>query len=162
VIENAAMDTPKLEYVPATVRAVMSRAGAPATIQVGDRTYELTPEEMPGEVEWRLALLKWLGRKAFFYLAYLPLEEHVQKLVRVEQDLMRRTWLHTVEARAVVHGALRSVTNLTDKEHAALVNGKVFFDELMRSEGERLMKRFERMVVRHCRLLEATSPSGAA
>ncbi|MBB5428272.1 hypothetical protein HDG40_006459 [Paraburkholderia sp. JPY158] len=151
-----------MEYVPATVRAVMARGGAPATIQVGDRIYELTPEEMPGEVEWRLALLKWLGRKAFFYLISLPLEDHVHKLVRVERDLVRRTWLHTVEARAVVQGALLSVTNLTEKEHAALANGKVFFDELTKSEGERLMKRFERMVVRHCRLLEDTSPSGAS
>ncbi|MEX3992720.1 hypothetical protein AB4Y35_18340 [Paraburkholderia sp. EG286A] len=152
------MEVLQLRYVPATVRAVMSRAGAPATMEVAGRSYELTPEEMPGEVEWRLELLRWLGRKVFFYLASVAPDDRIQKLLRVEHDLIRRTWLHAIEAHAVAEGALVSISDLTDQELAALERCSVYFDALTKREGERLIKRFERMVARHCKLRESASP----
>ncbi|PVX82413.1 hypothetical protein [Paraburkholderia unamae] len=155
------MDAVQLRYIPATTRAVMSHAGAPATMEIGGRLYELTPEEMPGEVEWRVALLRWLGRKVFFYLASIAPEDRIQKLLRVEHDLIRRTWLHAIEAHAVAEGALLSISDLTDQEVAALRRGDVYFEALAKREGERLIKRFERLVMRHCKPHESASPSAA-
>jgi hypothetical protein len=153
------MDALKLRYIPATTRAVMARAGAPATIEIDGCLYELTSHEIPGEIEWRLALLRWLGRKVFFYLASLAPEDRIQNLLRVEHDLIRRTWLHSIEAHAVAEGALASISDLTDQELAALVKGKVYFDALTQREGERLLKRFKRLVTRHCKPRETASRS---
>lgn len=156
------MEPLQLHYSPASTRAVMARAGIPVTMKIGGRLYELTPEEMPGEVEWRLALLRWLGRKVFFYLASLAPEDRIQKLLRVEHDLIRRTWLHAIEAHVVAEGALVSISDLTDQELAALARGSVYFDALTTRQGERLVKRFERLVKRHCRVREPASPSTAS
>lgn len=153
------MEALSLRYVPATTRAVMARAGAPARMQVGERLYELPPEEMPGEVEWRLELLRWLGRKVFHYLASVAPNDRIQSLLRVEHDLIRRTWLHTIEAHAVAEGALATVSDLTDQELAAIARGSVYFDALTKREGERLLKRLERLVRRHCKPCQLTSPS---
>ena len=155
------MEALQLRYVPATTRAVMARAGAPATMQIDDCLYELPPQEMPGEVEWRLALLRWLGRKVFFYLASVAPDARIQSLLRVEHDLIRRTWLHSIEAHAVAEGALVSISDLTDQELTAITRGSVYFDALTKREGERLIKRFERMVARHCQAREPASPSAA-
>lgn len=152
------MDAVQLRYIPATTRAVMSRAGATPTMEVAGRLYELTPQEMPGEVEWRIELLRWLGRKVFFYLASVAPEDRIQKLLGVEHDLIRRTWLHAIEAHAVAEGALDSINNLTDQEVAALAQGRVYFEALTKREGERLVKRFERMVARHSKPRESASP----
>ncbi|NIE66945.1 hypothetical protein F3J17_24035 [Burkholderia sp. Ax-1719] len=156
------MDALELRYVPATTRAVMALAGTPATMQVGGRLYELPPEEMPGEVEWRLALLRWLGRKVFHYLASLAPDDHIKNLLRVEHDLIRRTWLHAIEAHAVAEGALMSISDLTDQELTAIGRGSVYFDALTTREGQRLVKRLERLVTRHCKVREPASPSATA
>src|ERR1700674_1426273 len=129
------MESVNLQYAPATTRTMMARVGAFITVDVDGEKYRLSPHEMPGEIEWRIDFIRWLIARTFHYLSTLPREDRIKKLVDIENELIRRTNLHPIEAQAVAEGALLSVDDVTDEDISALESGKPLFEAHVKSEG---------------------------
>jgi hypothetical protein len=126
----------RVKYIPATTRATMARLGLPATVEVAGDAYELPPHDMPGELQWRVDLLKWLVRKIFHYLGSLPKDQWIQKLLVVERELMTKTGLHIIEAQAVAESALGSIHDLSASEIEGLKRAAVYLDARSKVEGD--------------------------
>ena len=148
------MEPVRVNYIPATTRATMARLGLSPTVEVAGDAYELPPHDMPGELQWRVDLLKWLVRKIFHYLASLPKDQWIQKLLVVERELMTKTGLHILEAQAVAEGALASIQDLSVSEVDDLARIAVFMDARSKSDGEALTKRYEKIVRKHARMAD--------
>lgn len=140
------MEPVLLNYAPATTRTMMARVGAFITVDVEGENYRLSPHEMPGEIEWRIDFIRWLIAKTFHYLASLAREDRVKNLLRIEDELIRRTNLHPIEAQAVAEGALISIDDIDDSDISALESGRPLFDAQVKSEGEVLMNRYRSIV----------------
>lgn len=135
-----------LSYAPATTRTMMSRVGAFITLDIDGEKYRLSPHEMPGEIEWRIDFIRWLIAKIFHHLATLPREERIQTLLRIEDELIRRTNLHPIEARGVAEGALISIDEVDDSGLSALASGRPLFEAHVKNEGDVLMTRYKALV----------------
>jgi hypothetical protein len=135
-----------LSYAPATTRTMMARVGAYITVDIDGEKYRLSPHEMPGEIEWRIDFIRWLIEKIFHYLATLARKDRVRNLLRIEDELIRRTNLHPIEARAVVEGALISIDDIGDSDISALESGKQLFDAQVKTKGDALMHRYRSLV----------------
>jgi hypothetical protein len=144
----------RVKYIPATTRATMARLGLPATVEVAGDAYELPPHDMPGELQWRVDLLKWLVRKIFHYLGSLPKDQWIQKLLVVERELMTKTGLHIIEAQAVAESALGSIHDLSASEIEGLKRAAVYLDARSKVEGEAMTKIYEKIVRKHARVAD--------
>ncbi|MGF6610598.1 hypothetical protein OKW45_005520 [Paraburkholderia sp. WSM4175] len=140
------MEAVCLSYAPATTRTMMARVGAFITVDVDGERYRLSPHEMPGEIEWRIDFIRWLIARTFHHLATLPPDERIKSLLCVEDELIRKTNLHPIEARAVAEGALISIDDVDDSEISALESGKPLFEAHVKSEGDALMGRYRSLV----------------
>ncbi len=147
--KGVVLEPARFIHIPATTRATMAHLGLPLTVEIGDEVYDLSPQEMPGEVQWRVAMLRWLVRKIFHYLASLPQDQWIQRLLVVERELMTKTGLHMHEARAVAEGALLSIHDLSPSEIEVIARKAVYFESLIKYEGEKLEKRYAKIVRKH-------------
>lgn len=132
----------------------MSRLGKPTTVKIAGRRYEIPPEEIPGEVEWRADLIAWLVQKTSRELLSLPVSEHMKRLVDKARLHMLHMGLQEVEAFYVLKGARFCFEDLSTVEQEWLLNTKANSDAEMAHEADRLLMRFEHLVLRYGRLLD--------
>jgi hypothetical protein len=130
---------------------MMARVGAYITVDIDGEKYRLSPHEMPGEIEWRIDFIRWLIARTFHYLATLPPDDRIKNLLRVEDQLIRRTNLHPIEAQAVAEGALLSIDDVAAEDIPALESGNPFFAAHVKSEGDVLMGRYMSLVKQYGR-----------
>ena len=140
------METVRLHYVPATNRRTMARLGQVLQMEIDGKSFSLSPNEMHGEIEWRIEVLRWLVRKTCLFLVSLPKEEWIPNLLEVEKSLMVDTGLHRLEAQAVAESTLKTASDLTDSDIRALGNGAPYFRALINHEWELLRERYREMV----------------
>ncbi|WP_175772473.1 hypothetical protein [Paraburkholderia phenazinium] len=124
----------------------MARVGAYVTVEVDGEQYRLSPHEMPGEIEWRIDFIRWLISRALHQVSALPRTQRMKALIKIEDELIHRTNLHPIEARAVIGGTLWALQDLPEDEMWALERAKPLFEARVRSEGEALMSRYLALV----------------
>jgi hypothetical protein len=90
--------------------------------------------------------MRWLVRKTFHYLASIPKDDWIPRLLEVEKSLMLDTGLHRLEAQAVAESALKTVSDLTDSSIRDLGNGAPYFGALIKHEWEMLRERHREIV----------------
>lgn len=138
-----------LEYVPATTRATMSRLGAVIAFEVDGVTYAAPSHEMPGEVEWRADYMKWMVRRFVHYLARKPKDEWVKTLLEVEAEAVQKQLLLNVESQAFAEGVLLTLQDLSSSDIQLLATHAARNDVELKSAGEALTNRLERMLITH-------------
>ncbi|QCP48255.1 hypothetical protein FAZ95_03025 [Trinickia violacea] len=125
--------------------------GAYITVDIDGEKYRLSPHEMPGEIEWRIDLIRWLIARTFHRLSTLPSDGRIKALVQIEDELIRKTNLHPIEARAVAEGALLTLDDVDAEDMPALKAGTPLFDAHVKSEGDILMGRYLSLVKQYGR-----------
>jgi hypothetical protein len=140
------METVRLHYVPATNRRTMARLGHFLTMKIDGQSIQVSPDEMEGEVEWRIEVLRWRVRKTFHYLASIPRDDWYASLLEVEKSLMLDTGLHRLEAQAVAESALRTASELSESSLRHLNQGAKYFDALINGEWQLLRERHREIV----------------
>ncbi|MGY6122166.1 hypothetical protein ACW9YQ_17685 (plasmid) [Paraburkholderia strydomiana] len=141
------MKTVPLNYIAPSTRATMSLLGVPLVANIAGETVTLPPHEMPGEIEWRVEVLKWHVRKTFYFLASLPSSERIQKLLQVEQSLITKSHFHTLEAQAVAEAALVSIQDVSDEDAANLKKARKLIDGRLATEWSALVSRYTKIIL---------------
>ncbi len=124
----------------------MARLGHFLSMEIDGESFPISPNEMEGEIEWRVDVLRWLVRKTFHYLASVPRDDWYSRLLEVEKSLMLDTGLHRLEAQAVTESALRTASELTEASLRDLNQGEKYFDALINREWELLRERHREIV----------------
>jgi hypothetical protein len=140
-----------LQYAPATTRTMMARVGAYVSVDIDGEKYRLSPHEMPGEIEWRIDFIRWLVARTSCQLLALPTEERIAALVGVEQDLIRKTNLHPIEAQVVAEGALLTLDDIAEEDGWAWERKKVRLTADVKREGETLLRRYLALIKQYGR-----------
>jgi hypothetical protein len=135
-----------VHYVPATIRAALTRIGAPVTIEIEGESIELPPQVLPGEVEWRADLLKWLVRKCVSDYIGTPVQQRDEFDGAIELQLIVHTGLHPLEARTVVQEAYALLGGLTADEYEDMTNGNPLFAGHVQVEWDGLKARYAKIL----------------
>ncbi|MDH6149554.1 MULTISPECIES: hypothetical protein [Paraburkholderia] len=141
------MEPTHLTHIPASTRATLSHLGIPVTAFIDGRAISVPPHELPGEVEWRVDLLRWLVRKVFFHLASLRRDERVPALLAIEKRLVAKSGLHVVEAEAVAESALLSIKDASDEDASAIMNAIKLHEAHLESEWTMLEQRYNKIIL---------------
>jgi hypothetical protein len=135
-----------VHYVPATIRAALTRIGAPVTIELEGESIDLPAQVLPGEVEWRADLLKWLVRKCVSDYIATPVQQRDEFDNTIELQLIVHTGLHPLEARIVLQEAYALLGGLTADEYEAMTNGNPLFKGHVRTEWDGLKARYAKIL----------------
>lgn len=136
------MEPVRVHYIPATTRAVLARLGVPLSLKFDGRLVELSAQETPGEIEWRVDLLRLLIRRTLFQLAAWPTDSRIPNLLKLERELVVETGLHEMEARTVAEGALTLLGDLCDEEVDSLANGSALLHAHIETDWSNLVARY--------------------
>jgi hypothetical protein len=147
-----------VHYVPATIRAALTRIGAPVTIEIEGENIELPPQVLPGEVEWRADLLTWLVRKCVSDYIGTPVQQRDELGDTIELQLIVHTGLHPLEARTVLQEAYALLGGLTDDEYQDMTNGNPLLAGHVRVEWDGLKARYAK-ILRSSAELSRNGPS---
>jgi hypothetical protein len=134
-------------HIPASTRATLSHLGIPVTTLIDGQAITVPPQELPGETEWRVDLLKWLVRKVFFHLASLSREERIQALLAIEKRLATKSGLHVVEAEAVAESALLSIKDVSDEDARAVMKAIKLHEAHLEVEWTLLEQRYKKIIL---------------
>jgi hypothetical protein len=145
------LKTVSLAYISPSTRATLAHLGVPLTTEICNETVTLPPHEMPGEIVWRVDVLKWHVRKTLYYLASIPRRERVQRLLDVEQELMCKAHFDAYEAQAVAEAAIDAIKDLSDEDAAGLTKARKLIDGHLAMEWSVLVDRYMALV-RDCSL----------
>jgi hypothetical protein len=147
-----------VHYVPATTRAALSRIGAPVTVELEGEKIELPAQVLPGEIEWRADLLKWLVRKCVSDYVETHIQQWDDLDEKMELQLIVHTGLHPLEARTVVREAHALLGGLTDDDYESLTNSNALFKGHVLAEWDGLKSRYAQIL----RSSAESSRNGAA
>jgi hypothetical protein len=137
----------RLKHIPASTRAALSHLGIPVTALIDGQTITVSPQELPGETEWRVDLMRWLVRKVFFHLASLSRDERIQALLAIEKRLVATSGLHVVEAEAVAESALVSIKDVSDEDASAVMKAIKLHEAHLEVEWTLLEQRYKKIIL---------------
>jgi hypothetical protein len=140
-----------MQYAPATTRTMMARVGAYVSVDIDGEKYRLSPHEMPGEIEWRIDFIRWLVARTSCQLLALPAEGRIAALLEVEQELIRKTNLHPIEAQVVAEGALLTLEDIADESGWAWERRRLKLTANVKRDGENLLGRYRSLIKQYGR-----------
>lgn len=140
------MEIVHVHYVPATTRAALTRIGAPVIVELEGEKIDLPAQVLPGEVEWRADLLRWLVRKCVSDYGETHIQQWDDLDETMELQLIVHTGLHPLEAQTVVREAQGLIGALTADEYASLTNGNPLFKEQVLAEWDGLKARYAQIL----------------